>query len=205
MSRSVPDGIRAGGKPAIRTWAQAVRREQDLPTISRQICESLSRTPMFSRSTNVMLFAAMSDEVNVLPLIDLAESGKSFYLPRCAPGRRLALHRYVPGVTVMRSGPFGISEPDPEWESEVDPGVVDLVVVPALALDRTGVRLGYGGGYYDRFLAGLARSVATVAVVPDALVVEKLPREPWDIRVKSICSERRFLPIIHGGDAEPMV
>jgi len=205
MSRSVPDTVWAGGKHSIRRWARDLRRQQDLPSLSRQIREVLSLTAPFSGSAHVMLFAAMPDEVDVLPLTDLAEVGKSFYLPRCAPGRRLAVHRYVPGRTRMRSGPFGISEPDPDVEPEVDPALVDLVVVPALAVDRSGVRLGYGGGYYDRFLARLAPSVATVAVVPDVLLVDRLPREPWDIPVKSICSERRFLPIIHGGDAEPMV
>ncbi|MFY7952607.1 MAG: 5-formyltetrahydrofolate cyclo-ligase [Armatimonadaceae bacterium] len=203
MGRMVPDPVWAEGKPAIRQWARDLRRGLEIASISRRICERLASTTEFRGASHILLFAAMPDEVDVLSLVGKPDA--VFYLPRCAPGRRLVVHRYVPGRTVLRSGPFGISEPDPDRECAVDPGVIDLVVVPALAVDRSGVRLGYGGGYYDRFLAGLEPTVATVAVVPDDLLVDHLPSEPWDIDVKLICTERRFLPKINGGDAEGMV
>lgn len=180
-----------------------VRRALDLPAISAAIGERLRGTPLFSRARHILLYAPLADEVDVLGLA--RGEGARFYLPRCAPGRRLAVHPVVPGATPMRSGPFGIVEPDPDQVPEETPDVLDLVIVPALAVDLRGVRLGYGGGYYDRFLARLGEHVETVAVVPEMLVAERLPFDPWDVLVKSVCTEHRFLPIFNGGSVTDMV
>ena len=197
----VPEEILVGGKPAVRAWARAIRAAIPTPLVSEDIGNHLRTSEAFRASQNVLLYCAVQGEPDVLELAHVP--GKQFHLPVCKPGRRLEIRRFVPGQTPLRTGPFGILEPA-EGEP-VPPDTLDLIVLPALAMDLSGRRLGYGGGYYDRFLRQFRTGIETVAVVPDVLLVEALPLDPWDISVKSVCTDARFLPIMNGGDAEAMV
>jgi len=121
------------------------------------------------------------------------EDEKQWYVPRCAPDRRLAVHPYVPGETPLRRGPFGIREPDPEQTPEADPTVLDLVIVPALLYAPDGSRLGYGGGYYDRFLLRLRPDCVCVGLLPDEQIVPALPLDPWDKPVDIIVTPTQVI------------
>lgn len=166
----------------------------DWPTLSQTLVGRLGALAELQAARHVLLYLAMPHEVRVEALADdTAEPARSWYVPRCAPDRQLAVYRYRPGSTFLLSGPFGIREPDPARESEVDPSVLDLVLVPALLLSEQGDRLGYGGGYYDRFLARLAPSCSTVGMLPDALLLPHLPRDPWDRQLGCLVTPNRVL------------
>jgi 5-formyltetrahydrofolate cyclo-ligase len=173
-----------------RRWARERRATLDLAALSGQLGARLTALPLWDAAQHVLLYAAMPDEVDPLPLAALAD--KRFYLPRCAPNRRLAVHAFVPGETPLRAGPFGIREPDPRHVPEHTPDVLDLVVVPSVLLSERCERLGYGGGYYDRFLPRLSPGCATVGLCPDSLLVPALPTEPHDIRLDIVLTETRF-------------
>jgi 5-formyltetrahydrofolate cyclo-ligase len=98
------------------------------------------------------------------------------------PGQRpyLALHSYVPGRLLRHH--FGMLEPLPSLP-RIDPSKVDLVLVPGVAFDRDGGRLGYGGGFYDRLLP-LASQAAHIGVTFAELVLSAIPMEPWDFRMR---------------------
>jgi len=174
-------------KPECRAWALATRATLNLPALSARLCERIAALPAFQAAQHVLLYAATTAELDLMPLTDLP--GKQFYLPRCAPKRRLAVHAY-PCPLVL--SPFGIHEPA-ATEPECDLARLEHVLVPALALTLTGERLGYGGGYYDRFLPRLSPETPTVGVVPEALLCPTLPTEPWDQRVKFVLTEAKFL------------
>lgn len=98
-------------------------------------------------------------------------------------GEHLALQwgRYVPGSLV--AGRFGLREPPAPWSPPEDIGRAEVVLVPALAVDRSGVRLGRGGGFYDRSLRLCRTGTRMVAVVRDCELVDELPDEPHDVRM----------------------
>ena len=177
---ALPDN--AEEKARLRAWARGQRATLPVDALTRSLVERLAAMPEFARAGDVLLYLAMPGEVRVEDVVSLAP-GKRWYAPRCAPKRRLAVHRYLPGETVLRAGPFGIREPDPERVPEEEPGVLDLVVAPGLLFSERGERLGYGGGYYDSFLPRLAPDCVTVALAPDALVVPSLPTDPWDVPI----------------------
>jgi len=185
----------AGNKPALREWAKTRRAGLDRVAASLLLVARLAALPQFKAACDVLLYLAMPGEINVEDLLTLG-GDRRFYVPRCAPKRSLAVCRYVPGETFLRNvPPFGIREPDPAQTPEADPAALDLVVVPALLLSETGDRLGYGGGYYDRFLPRLSPACVTVGALPDALVLPVLPRDSWDYPLDVVVTETRVLPL----------
>ncbi|MFM7322468.1 MAG: 5-formyltetrahydrofolate cyclo-ligase [Armatimonadota bacterium] len=192
-----------GGKAQWREWAKQVRAGLDLPAISSAIRSHLVRCPAWESARTILLYAPLPAEIDLLPLA--VDRDRLFLVPRCLPQRRLAVHRFDPETMAWTRGPFGVREPDPLQVPEEDPGRIDLVVAPALAIDDAGVRLGYGGGYYDRFLAGPAARAHHIGVVPESLRVHALPRDNWDISLQGVCSEAGFLPITNGGTEPDMV
>ena len=98
--------------------------------------------------------------------------------------------RRILSLDELKSGAYGIPEPS-SGAPEIPPDGISLVIVPALSCDRNGYRLGYGGGYYDRFLAR-TRAVAA-ALCAESRLTDELPREPFDLPCNYIITERQVL------------
>ena len=129
-------------------------------------------------------FWPMGDEIDVRPLLSaLAERGHPLALPVTPPrGRPLVFRRWRFG-DALRPGPFGTSFPAEGEETRPD-----WLLVPLLAFDRAGRRLGYGGGYYDRTLAGLPGAVA-VGCAHSVQEVPEVPAGPDDVRLRWLATE----------------
>ena len=123
----------------------------------------------------------------------LLARGKRVCLPRMLSGHRMEVRQYLPGVP-LKEAAFGILEPDPAHCPPVEQSAIDLVLVPALCYDRRGYRLGFGGGYYDRWLEKF-RGV-TVGLCRACVLQELVPTEPHDSRVDVLLTEEeRVLPL----------
>jgi len=190
-------------KPALRAWAKARREAYPVTdAVNAALLAQVRGLPEWAQAKHVLIYLAMPGEVNVDALADEAAGGeRAFYAPRCARNRRLALYRYRAGKTPLRPGPFGIREPDPHLAWEVVPDALDLVIVPALLLTPDGDRLGYGGGYYDRFMPTLPAGCVRVGVLPETQIVAALPRDAWDAPLDVIVTERR---VLRPGDESPV-
>jgi 5-formyltetrahydrofolate cyclo-ligase len=125
-------------------------------------------------------------------LDDIAEFGVRMLLPVVA-GRGPLEWAWYAGPDSLRPGPFGLREPIGERLSTAALRIADLVLVPALAVDLTGVRLGQGAGYYDQSLPLAAPGTPMVAVVRDQEVVDRLPVEPHDVRMTAAVTPNRGL------------
>lgn len=123
----------------------------------------------------------MPFEVN---LTDLLRDRKRFLFPLTHDDRTLTWH-LASSLTDLRPGRMGILEPDPGQSPAMDPAEMDVVLVPGLGFTTTGWRLGHGGGYYDRFLAGIRPGAETVAACFSCQLVEtaEMPVEPHDIPI----------------------
>ncbi|QQS14918.1 MAG: 5-formyltetrahydrofolate cyclo-ligase [Rhodospirillales bacterium] len=137
-------------------------------------------------------FWSMGDEIDVRPLLArLSAEGYAIALPVTpARGAPLTFRAWSPGAALLR-GPMGTSQPGPE-AAIVEP---DALLVPLLAFDDDGYRLGYGGGYYDRTLAALRarRAVTAIGVGFEAQRVDAVPRGPGDGRLDWLLTERAML------------
>lgn len=107
--------------------------------------------------------------------------------PRCV-GNSLIWHIWKPGNS-LQTGNYGILEPHPTAPT-LQASEVDLILVPAIACDYQGYRLGYGGGYYDRLFSSTEWSTKpTIGIVFDFAYLTQLPIEPWDKQLHGICTE----------------
>ena len=141
-------------------------------------------------------YVALPGEADPSALMELLHGqGCGLALPRVAgKDAALAFHRWEPGLPLV-AGAFGVSEPEPAMPRIVP----DVLLVPLLAFDTAGHRLGYGGGFYDRTLAGLRAlgPIRTIGVAYAGQEVENLPHEEFDERLDMMLTEaglRRFKP-----------
>ena len=127
--------------------------------IDAAICERVCGLPAYREAELVLTYLSFGTEVGTWPLIRRAwADGKRVAIPRCEPGPRVMRWYVVDSFDDLVPSPHGMREPDPERSDEVVPTDLRraLAVVPAFTFDPAGLRLGYGGGYYDTFLAFFA-------------------------------------------------
>jgi len=181
------------GKAAQRAAARQARRA--VSTAARAAAaEAIADRlwPLLADAGVVLAYAALPEEVSLDPLIRrLIRDGRTVALPRVTGEGTLDLHR-TEDLEALVEGAFGVREPVPA-QPLVEPGDIDVVLVPGVAFDRTGRRLGYGGGYYDRLLPRLVRA-RRVGVCLEAQLVPAVAAEAHDQRVGSVVTEVGMYP-----------
>ena len=147
---------------------------------SRHLCTKLQHHDIWTDAEHILLYAPMRGEVDLLSLFE--DSSKCFYFPR-VEGVGLRVFR-VESLEDLEKGAFGILEPKLSCE-EVEGFELDLIVLPGLAFDVQGNRLGKGRGYYDRFLEKISerKKVSTLALAFSFQVVEEVPVEVHDEKI----------------------
>lgn len=149
--------------------------------ISAQLCARLIKTPEWQQAKKVLLYAPLEGEVDVLPL--LKKQGKDFYFPSIQ-GDELHI-RKISHESDFQASHFGIREPKDHCEFGAC-DQLDLVIVPGLAFDEKGGRLGRGKGFYDRFLSSLSQKTHTVALAFPFQMFPKIPMEAHDVRINRV-------------------
>lgn len=152
---------------------------------SLALCQTVAAWDVFQKSATVLVYLPMKSEASLTPLFRLAE--KRWVLPRILENRGMAFHPYEQGRLILH--PFGMAEPAPDLPL-IPAEEIELALVPGLAFDRRGGRLGYGGGYYDRFLA--AFSGISAGIVFHDLLLEEIPRDAHDALMDWIVTEREI-------------
>ena len=166
---------------------------------SKRITETLtSRFPFLVRSRQVMVFASFGSEVRTDPLVMWLRSElKIPVFPRVNRQKRcLELYAVTEPETQLEPGILGINEPVPERCRLVMPEELDFIVIPGVAFDEWGRRLGYGGGYYDALLRELRLRMyprRAAAVAFELQIMPHVPTSPGDIPVPVIVTEERII------------
>lgn len=161
------------------SMSEALRREAGARVTTRFL-----ELPEVERAESVMLFWSLGSEVDTAPLIErLHSSGVTVTLPRIVEGELVPIG-YAPGDPTTPTH-FGAREP---LGDAIDPRGLDVVGVPGVAFDRRGRRIGYGGGYYDRFLGGLRAFTAGIAYGVQLLDGD-LPAGRFDRSIEAVVTE----------------
>lgn len=161
-------------KQQLRRWAKEERKKIDIAKISSELVQKLKATDEYRQAKNIMIFYPLKGEIDLLELLE--DSNKSFYLPKI-DGENILCCPFDENTELCESC-FKTKEPTTE---PVEKDSIDLVIVPALAVDKNNYRLGYGGGFYDRFLSGV--NIAKIACIPKGLLVDTVYPEKHDIKI----------------------
>lgn len=164
-------------KSDLRKKAKCIRKSLSIAEKSKIAIEKIRENTLYILAKNVLIYYPLRYELNLLALLD---DEKNFYLPRVC-GENLQICPFKKGDKLVTSS-FNICEP---CSNSINPRNLDLVVVPALMADKSGFRLGYGGGFYDRFLVK-NNTVKTILPIAKELIVEELPHEEFDIKIDEI-------------------
>ena len=177
------NAVRATMRELLRRMDPADRRERRRAVVTRLVA-----LPAWKAARRVLLFAPLPVEPDTDPLWDLgAVEGKECAYPR-VEGMATRLY-FVHGLAELEPTRWGLREPVKLAAREADIADFDLVLVPGLAFDAQGGRLGRGGGFYDRLLAGRAADTTLIGVCFAAQLVERLPLAPHDVLMDTVCSE----------------
>jgi 5-formyltetrahydrofolate cyclo-ligase len=161
---------------------------------SRAIAERIAALPSFRAMRTLLLTLPFRSEWNMRPLADdVLASGRTLVLPRVDPvARMLTLHAVADLGRDIAPGYLGIPEPRADTP-RVDAEAVEWALVPGVAFDDGGRRLGYGGGFYDRLIPALGRDTPLVSGAFEAQIVPEVPAGPNDHRVHAVATEARLL------------
>lgn len=166
-------------KQQARAQARALRAALDQKALGRAMADALFGLPAWQQAHTVLAFAALPDEPDTEPILRRAlAGGKRLLLPRVT-GNGTMDWVEIPCLELLQRGAFGIPEPPANLPPVCPPADNGLALIPCLAAGRNGVRLGRGGGYYDRFLAHYKGS--RLLLCPSALLLPELPCDPWDV------------------------
>ena len=195
MNTTVPIPPRKAEKAGLRR--EMIARRDALPQEERErigaaLVENLVSLPQYAAARCVLATVAIGSEWNTRPFLERARAaGKKLALVRITPPpRHLEIHLVEDLDRDLIPGVWDIPEPDPARCRRVILDEIDFAIVPALAVDRSGYRLGYGAGYFDRLLTGRKPATFAVTALPAGFVVESLPHEPHDQPVDFIVDER---------------
>ena len=133
-------------------------------------------------------------EWNTTPLIESAiKMDKTVVLPKCNPLTHTMTFYVIHHISDLEAGYADILEPDPSISASIAKQDIDMLLVPGTVFDQAGYRIGFGGGYYDRFLEDYSGTAVSLAA--EFQFIDKVPREAFDYPVQHIITEDRLLMI----------
>jgi 5-formyltetrahydrofolate cyclo-ligase len=177
--------------PALRRQFRALRRAL---TPAQQRAHAIAAARHFATARLTLCFDrfaayfANDGELDAAPIVErLLKAGKLVALPVVAAGRRLTFHRYH-ADTDLTLNRYGIPEPDAVATQRIVPATLDVVLLPLVAFDASGARLGMGGGYYDATLAKAHRALR-VGLAHALQRSAALPQRAWDVPLDAVITE----------------
>jgi 5-formyltetrahydrofolate cyclo-ligase len=180
---------------------ETIERRDRIPSEVRTIKDRTIRDvflglKLYSECSRLLLFASFRSEVNTFPIIEKAlQTGKRVALPRVNRSEKVLDLYYIDSLEQLERGYMGIQEPvvAPERIAMVED--MEVIVLPGVAFDEQGGRIGYGGGYYDRLIGSIRGRPHLIALAYEEQILPKIPMDPHDIRVDLIVTDRRVIEV----------
>ena len=178
-------------KTELRKKYKAVRSEvEDREAKSHIIASALLRTELFKSCSDIFLYSNSGTEVSTAEiLIESLNLGKKVAFPKCTDKDGNMEFYYINSASDLREGMYGIYEPVCDEENRAVPTCDCLIIVPALAFDMCGYRLGYGKGYYDRYLS--LYPCKSVGIAFSECLCKELPHGIYDFKINCLITDKR--------------
>ena len=181
--RPIKQELRARYKSLRRTLTSEEKQERD-----SRVAKNVRRLWQYAKAETLLTYVSTEIEVDTREIISTAlADGKRVAVPRCVPGTRLMEFYYIESLDELKPGSFGVLEPHPDESKLLTDMSRGLCLVPALCYDLEGFRLGYGKGYYDRYLSGFGG--ALVGLCYSDCIEKHLPHGRFDRPVETLVTE----------------
>lgn len=165
--------------------------EEEKTEIENLLISHLIHSKLFQKSSVIGTTFSQPFEWNTKPIMEKAwEENKTVVVPKTYPMKRQLTFFEVHKDSELEVGYGNILEPKEEYSKKHDKNEIDLLIVPGIVFDEYGYRIGFGGGYYDRFLTDYKRT--TVSIASKRQMIEKIPIQPYDIPVDFLVTEDGF-------------
>ncbi len=192
--RMMANSIRAR-KEVLRSQVRTARKEMDekyLQEASNTIIAHVLESEMYRNATTIFTYMNYGKEVVTEELIVVArEAGKRICIPLCLSDNRMEAKLYQSEAD-LHLGKYGIREPNEDAQT-VMPEEIDLAIIPCLACDPRGNRLGHGAGYYDRYLVDT--KCVKMALCPEKLLMVNVATDKFDVRMDAVVTEKGVIQI----------
>lgn len=181
-----------------------LRERAQLPVSTREnyserISKLIKSTSYYKNSKTIMCFLSFNHEVDTHKFIkDAIAEGKKIVVPVSIHKTRQLIPSELQNFDELEIGYYNILTPKEEFIRPVSKEEIELIIVPGVVFDSHGYRVGYGGGYYDRFLLDVAKTVPKIAIGFSMQIAEQVPRESFDIPVDMIITEKGSMPCSEG-------
>ena len=193
----IAEAVLAANKKALRASIKQKRRALSIEyrqQASRKMQAELTRLPCYQAAEYIMLYMAMQDEVQLDELIAMVlKDGKKAVIP-LVTGAGLMEAVELSDMADLVPDKYGIKTVSEEKRRLIAPDKIDLIIVPGVAFDKAGHRLGMGGGFYDRFMLRASRAVR-VALAYDCQLLVSVPAEVHDLTVDYIITEKQNIAL----------
>lgn len=159
--------------------------------LDKKIIDRFMTLATYRYAHTLLLYYPLKSEIDIRPLIEKAlEAGKRVALPRCEASGSVMYFHYINSLDDLVEGRFGIMEPpcDAEIFTRENLGGPCAVIIPALAYDKLGYRLGYGKGFYDRYFS--TPGISSIGLIYSEFLADRLPHGRYDIAVDLLVSEK---------------
>ena len=188
-------------KDEVRKKCIAIRnrlQKHEVTDISKVIAERLKQLEIIKSAKSIMCFVSFGKEVHTHELIKMwLSEGKQISVPSVASSTKEARGMYAVKINsfdeLESTGKYGILEPPLLDCNIITPAQLDAVIVPGSAFDINKNRMGYGAGYYDRFLSDLSHECYKIGICYDFQVLDKIPYEEYDVPLDLLVTEKRVI------------
>lgn len=165
-----------------------------LSNFSSIIAEKLYSTNEYKNAKTIMSFISFDTEVDTHKIIkDSLNLDKRVLVPVTFPDTKLMKPSHLMDFSELEYGYYNILTPKEEFWRFIDPNEIDLILMPGVGFDRKGYRVGYGGGYYDRFLSKLDKKIPTIGLAFNLQIIESVPTDEFDIPIDMIITEKEII------------
>lgn len=187
-------------KKQIRKDILEVRRSMDIDkkdTYDTLIEKSFFESSFYKEAKNIFIYISYDSEINTKRMINRAiNEGKNIYVPRTEFDTKLMNAVKINDFSNLVESRYGILEPKKE-EPFIDPNELDLIVVPGVAFDKNGGRIGYGAGYYDRYFKRINEKnkarITKLALIYDFQLIDEVPTDEEDVLIDAVLTEKQFI------------
>ena len=167
--------------------------EEDHDLKDNIIFEKLYNLDLYKNSNNIFVYINYKDEINTKKFINKAlEEGKNIYVPKIYRDTKTMKAIFINSLDNLEKNSMGILEPKDDT-LVIDKKDIDLIIVPGAVFDKNFNRIGYGGGYYDRYLEEIKEKDNKIALAYDFQIIDEIEYEDHDIKMDYIITDKRIL------------